>query len=124
MSRLANNLALDLVSTTAATIFNTSNLTTTPVKYPDSSAGSPGFAVRKFIITNRHATQYVAIGLSTTATSPTFVASAVGLNAATEGIAVLPLTQLVLNLKSDLSLWVAASAVSTPMQVVAYDTVI
>lgn len=122
MSRLANNLALDLVSTTAATIFNTGNLTTTPIQYPDTSTGSPGFAVRKFIITNRHATNYITVGICATSTSPSFVASAAGIDAPTEGLAVLPLTQLVLNLKSSLSLWAAASAGSTPMQIIAYDT--
>jgi hypothetical protein len=118
---LANKAVLDLVSVSPATIFNKPDLSTTPVQYPDCSSFSPQTGIRRFCITNKSQTAYVAVGICATTTSPTFAAGAAGTVAATEGFPVLPLSQLYINLKSDLSLWVVASAASTPVQVLAFD---
>jgi hypothetical protein len=121
MPRAARSIALDLVSATPATIYNNGNLTTNAVKYPDSA--TPGIVKnRKFFITNKHASAGVAIAWSTVTTSPTFAAAANGSVATTEGLPVMPLSQLEINLPSTLSLWVVASAGSTPVSIMAIES--
>ena len=119
----SNNTPTDLLSVTAATVFNTGNLTTTPTKYPDSSLGSPSFAVRRVTISNLATAAYIAFALSLTTTSPTFVSPTAGTAPATAGIPVFPLTSKTVDVLSNLSLWVVASAGSTPCQVASFDTV-
>lgn len=120
MPRISNAASLDLVSVSASTIFNTGNLTTSPVKFPDASSFSPGVGIRRVQMTNRHATAYAAFVLTTLA-SPAFVATAGNAIGATEGINVGPGATYFVNYKSDLSLWFVASGGSTPFQALAYD---
>ena len=120
MPRLVNNAALDLVSVTAATIYNSGALSTTAVQYPDCALGTVNF-IRRVMVTNKSATAVVCIGLSATTTSPTFAAGATGAVAATEGIPVLPNSQFFINITANMALWVIASAASTPVQVQAFD---
>lgn len=118
---MRQNLAfLDLLTASPSTIYNNAGLGTTPFKFAAPTASS--FALTRLLqVTNKHATNYLAFYPSATTGSPTFVASATGVIAATEGINVGPGASYFLNLKGDVDLWLVASAVSTPIQVVAYD---
>lgn len=109
-----------VIPTSAATIYNSGALGTTPVKYPD--AASSGFQMlRRVWVTNKHDTAVIAIGLSPTTTSPTFAAGALNAVAANEGIPVLPRTRVELPIPSSMSVWVVASAASTPVSIMAFD---
>lgn len=118
MAKLSN--LQSIIHTSPATVYTNGNLSTTPVQYPDTLA-TLGFCVRKFYIANKHATNHVAIGLSATSASPTFTAGAPGSVGANEGITVFPATVRELDVASDMSLWVVASAGSTPVAIRAFD---
>lgn len=122
MARLRDQLSLDLVSATASTIFNSGALGTSPILAP--TAASSGFAVvRRAQITNKSSAAYVSFVLTSEA-SPSFVASAAGVVAATEGINVPPASSYFLNYLHSMPLWLVASAASTPVQVVFYDSAV
>lgn len=121
MARGSVNIALDILPGTAATVYTNGNLTATAVKYPD--AASAAFTrLRRYIVTNKHGSNVVAVALSTTATSPTFAAGASGTVGAGEQFTVFPGGQLFLNVPSSLSVWLAASAGSTPIVCMAFDS--
>lgn len=114
---------LDLVSVTPSTIYNTGNLTTTPVRFPDATAATPtSNLIRKFVFTNKSGSAYCAVGLAVSTGSPVFVASASGVIAATEGLNIAPGSQLFLNVDAGMSVWFAASAGSTPFQALSFDS--
>lgn len=129
MARAANQFSLDLISLAGATTNTTTvhfALGTTPFKIADFTTASNGqgsqpAGVRRIVITNKHATNYMALGFSSNATSPTFVASGSGTTATTEGMPILPGSQLFLNVKNDVSVWVVANGISTPFQLTAFD---
>jgi hypothetical protein len=120
--RLANNAALDLITTTAATIYNTGNLGTVPFRFPRTTLDATATALRRYTITNNSSTANVAV-LLTTASSPTFTAPAAGTMNADAAMILRPLGQLLINVTSDIDVWAAASAISTPFQMLSYDTV-
>jgi hypothetical protein len=121
MPRLASLIPLDIASGTAATVYTNGNLSTTPVQYPDA-ASSAFSQIRHVIVTNKHATNHVGIGLSLTTGSPTFGVGAAGAVNANEGITVFPQTSYELVIPAKLSLWLVASAGSTPVAVRAFDS--
>lgn len=122
MPRLNHDASLDLVTTSAATLFNKADLGTTP--FIIGSAASPTMnKIRRCCITNKSASAYVAFMLTDAATvSPSFAASGSGSVSATEGNPVAPGSQYFINFSGKLGIWVVASAASTPMQVALYDT--
>jgi hypothetical protein len=112
-----------------ATIYNNGNLGTTPVRVPTpASAAFTGAIARQCVISNRSASAAYVSFLITAAASPSFVASAAGTVAATDGTPVLPASQFFINYKAastpsiGLHLWLVASAGSTPVQFQAFDT--
>lgn len=115
-------LNLDLVTGSAATVYNNGNLTTTPVKVLAGTASSAYAKARRWIITNASTAAFVAFRLCPTATSPVFVASGAGVIAATEGVKIWPGQQFFINVHSSQDLWLAASAGSTPVQAAPFDT--
>jgi hypothetical protein len=122
-------LNLDLVTASAATVYNNANLGTTPVRVPTpASTGFTGSIARQCVVTNRSASSAYVAYLLTSAASPSFTASAAGAIAATDGTPVFPLSQSFVNFKAastpsvGLHLWLVASAGSTPVQLTAYDT--
>jgi hypothetical protein len=112
---------LNLISASAATVYNI-NLSTLPLKVP-SPASNEFKQVCRYEITNGHSASYVAFALSTAA-SPAFVSSVAGIIAPTEGHRVFPLSAKSFVTFSDLPLWIVASAASTPVQVIQYNTAI
>jgi hypothetical protein len=121
MPRRVTSYPLDLIPGTAATVYTNANLGTTPVQYPDA-ASSAFSQIRHFVITNKHATNPISIGLSLTTTSPTFGTGAAGTVNANEGITVFPAQTYEVVIPGNISLWIAASAGSTPVAVRAFDS--
>lgn len=129
MARAANQFSLDLISLAGATTNTTTvhfNLGTVPFKIADFTPATNGqgtipAGVRRICLTNKHATNYMALGFSGNTTSPVFVASGSGTTATTEGMPVLPGSQLFLNVKNDVSVWVVANGISTPFQLTSFD---
>lgn len=123
MARYSTTPSVDMIAATPATIYNNGNLSTTAVQYPDAS--TPALVkMRKIWITNKHASNHVAAAWSATSTSPTFNVAAAGAVSTVEFLTVFPATRAEIILPSNLSLWVIASAGSTPVQVLAFDTVL
>jgi hypothetical protein len=123
MPRINQTVSVDLLAATPATIYNNGNLSTTAVQYPDAS--STGFVkMRKIMITNKHAANHVAAAWSAITGSPTFNVAAAGAVSTVEFLTVFPASRAEIILPSNLSLWVIASAGSTPVQVMAFDTVL
>lgn len=123
MARLSATASVDLITSTPATVYNNGNLSTTAVQYPDAS--SPAIIkMRKIWITNKHASNHVAAAWSLTSTSPTFNVGAAGAVSTVEFLTIFPASREEIILPSNLSLWVIASAGSTPVQVMAFDTVL
>lgn len=122
MAKIRNQISLDLVTATPATIYNTANLGTVMFKLPNASSFSPmSVGVRVVQFSNRHATNYVSF-LPTSAASPTaFVATSGNTISDAEGINIPPGGSYFWNGTTDLNLWVVASAISTPFQAVLYE---
>ncbi len=123
MAKLSQNPSLDLYSVSAATIYNSVSLGTTPVRMPGFTASSTLIGLRQAIMTSKATTAFVA-WLLTDATSPTFVASIDGTVAATDGVQLRPLSSRELAFPSSLNLWLVASAATTPVQVALFDSVV
>lgn len=126
MARIRDQMSMDFVSVTTATIFNQPNLGTT-IQFMPSAATTAivthGVGVnRRVQISNRSASAYVAFKLTTEA-SPAFTASAAGVINTDSGVNIAPATDVYLSYAGTLGLWLVASAASTPVQVVFYDSV-
>jgi hypothetical protein len=116
-------LNLDLVTGSSATQYINSNLSTTPLKVLAGTVASSAFTTaRRWVITNCSTGNFVAFKLSSTTTSPALVCSGRNAVAAGEGTRVFPETQFFINVHSGQDLWICASAGSTPVHVVPYDT--
>ncbi len=123
MPKLQRQTGLDLISVTPSTVFNHPGLGTTAFRIGDfTPATNPAhIGIRQIQITNEHAVNRVNFGLSSNATSVTFGSAASGSYVADNGIVVLPMSQYFLNIKSDMTLWLKASAASTVVQVAVFD---
>lgn len=127
MSRLNYMASLDLLTVSPTTIFNTGALGTSAIRLdppPPATASSPGF-IRRVQITNKSSSAvlgFTLIDASTASPTNAPTASAAGAIAATDGVCILPSTPYLLNYTGRQALWLAASAASTPIQVVFFDT--
>lgn len=128
MARTANQMALDLVTGLSTSTVHV-GLGTVPFKIADYTVATGTFltappdGIRRMIITNKHATNVIGVGFSTNTSSPTLLtASSAGFGIAGEGLPIPGASALKLNVMSNISVWVVASAVSTPFQFTSFDS--
>ncbi|HJZ06418.1 MAG TPA: hypothetical protein VJ327_11310 [Patescibacteria group bacterium] len=99
-------------------IINIGDVGIVPYKIPDLPTV---LGARRIRIFNLHTIHFMAYSLELITETPSFTATTNGLSL-TDGIIITPTSDIYINIVASLSLWVVASEVGTPCQVVIFDS--